>query len=220
MKTIKVRGRQDFMGHEIPVVLGGFGEDTKCISDKTIAEIHEMKIKHVRELLNRNKRRFALGVDAIDLKGVVQNGTLDKCFNGVDGSYISELLWGLGYSKQAVTQAEHIYILSERGYAKLIKIMDTDLAWEIHDHLIDEYFAYKYGKTAIAKEYETKATSLGEIASYTREMDKRMEKEGAPPWKICEAFKMISEQFGIELPDDFVKIPEFEQLKINNITSK
>lgn len=46
----------------------------------------------------------------------------------------------LGYSKQQIIQAEHIYILSERGYAKLIKIMDTDLAWEVHDKLMDEYF--------------------------------------------------------------------------------
>lgn len=51
-----------------------------------------------------------------------------------------ELLQKLGYAKQSITQAEHIYLLSERGYAKLIKIMDTDLAWEIHDKLIDEYF--------------------------------------------------------------------------------
>ena len=41
------------------------------------------------------------------------------------------------------SKAEHIYSLSERGYAKLIKIMDTDLAWEIHDKLIDEYFTMR-----------------------------------------------------------------------------
>ncbi|MGN8630302.1 antA/AntB antirepressor family protein [Blautia sp. HCP3S3_G3] len=62
------------------------------------------------------------------------------------------------------------------------------------------------------KVYETKATSLGEIASFNKEMDKRMEKQGSAPWKICEAFKMVSEQFGIRLPDDFVKIPEYEQI--------
>lgn len=62
------------------------------------------------------------------------------------------------------------------------------------------------------KIYETKATSLGEVASFTKEMDRRMEKQGSAPWKICEAFKMISEQFGIRLPEDFVKVPEYEQL--------
>lgn len=41
------------------------------------------------------------------------------------------LLQSLGYSKMQVSKAEHIYLLSERGYAKLVKIMDTDLAWEM-----------------------------------------------------------------------------------------
>ncbi len=64
------------------------------------------------------------------------------------------------------------------------------------------------------KIYETKATSLGEVASFNKEMDKRMEKQGSAPWKICEAFKMVSEQFGIRLPEDFVKVPEYEQMKL------
>ena len=37
----------------------------------------------------------------------------------------------LGYAKQSITQAKNIYLLSERGYAKLIKIMDTDLAKDV-----------------------------------------------------------------------------------------
>lgn len=67
---------------------------------------------------------------------------------------------------------------------------------------------------AAEKGYETKATSLGEIASFNKEMDKRMEKQGSAPWKICEAFKMVSEQFGIILPSDFVKVPEYEQMEL------
>ena len=43
MKELVLKGKQNFMGKEIPVVYGGFGEGKKCISDKTIAEIHEMK---------------------------------------------------------------------------------------------------------------------------------------------------------------------------------
>lgn len=54
MNDLTVTGKQKFMGKNIPVVLGGFGEDKKCISDKTVAEIHGMEIKHVRELINRN----------------------------------------------------------------------------------------------------------------------------------------------------------------------
>lgn len=67
---------------------------------------------------------------------------------------------------------------------------------------------------AIEKVYETKATSLGEVASYTKEMDRRMEKQGSRPYEIAAAFKMVSEQFGIRLPDNFVKIPEIEQMEL------
>ncbi|MGN0276785.1 MAG: antA/AntB antirepressor family protein [Hominisplanchenecus sp.] len=54
----------------------------------------------------------------------------------------------------------------------------------------------------------------GEVANYLKEMDRRLEKQGTAPWKICEAFKMVSEQFGIRLPDDFVKVPEYEQMEL------
>lgn len=41
-----------------------------------------------------------------------------------------------------------------------------------------------------------------------------MEKQDPAPWKICEAFKMVLEQFGIILPPDFVKVPEYEQMEL------
>ena len=55
---------------------------------------------------------------------------------------------------------------------------------------------------------------LGEVASYVKEMDRRLDKQGTPPWKVCAAFKMVSEQFGIRLPDDFVMVPEYEQMSL------
>lgn len=123
---LTLRGKQDFMGKEIPVVLGGFGECKKCLSDKTVAEIHNQPVSEIRKSIGRNIKRFKENVDYIDLRQRSNEiTTLDFLLN-------------LGYAKQSITQAEHIYILSERGYAKLIKIMDTDLAWEIHDKLIDE----------------------------------------------------------------------------------
>ncbi|XBX08393.1 ORF6N domain-containing protein [Enterocloster clostridioformis] len=139
MNEIKVTGKQEFMGLDIPVVLGGFGEGKKCISDKTIAEIHGVKVFHARELIGNNIKRFTEGVDYIDMKKRI--GTDDTlCDERMHETQTLELLLSLGYAKQSITQAEHIYILSERGYAKLIKIMDTDLAWEVHDKLMNEYF--------------------------------------------------------------------------------
>ena len=126
---IKTSGRQMFMGVEIPIVEGGFGDRRKCVTDKTVSEIHEIKVIHVRELINKNINRFKEGIDYIDLKRIDQTDTLD--------------LTTLGYAKQSITQAKSIYLLSERGYSKVIKIMDTDKAWEVHDHLMDEYFSMR-----------------------------------------------------------------------------
>ncbi len=123
---VVLKGTQEFMNKQIPVIVGGFGEDNKVVTDKMVAEIHNMNVTDVRRRITDNIKRFKESIDFIDLKQRMREmHTLD-------------LLLKLGYSKQAITQAEHIYLLSERGYAKLIKIMDTDLAWEIHDKLIDE----------------------------------------------------------------------------------
>lgn len=138
MNELTVNGKQNFMGKEIPVVLGGFGEGKKCICDKTIAEIHNQPVPEIRRRINDNISRFRENVDFIDLKVIVQNDN-----NNVMGESHDNFLSDLGYTQMQISKAEHIYLLSERGYAKLIKIMDTDLAWEIHDRLIDEYFAMR-----------------------------------------------------------------------------
>ena len=109
----------------------------------------------------------------------------------------------------------------------LAKITITKSMKENNPELVEKLITYQLkAKDVLAeaflpqyrnpeKGYETKATSIGEIASFNKEMDKRMEKQGSEPWKICEAFKMVSEQFGIRLPDDFVKVPAYEQMELN-----
>lgn len=74
-----------------------------------------MEAKNIRARITDNIKRFTENVDYIDLKErAYETSTL-------------QLLSDLGYTKSAIKQAEHIYLLSERGYAKLIKIMDNDL---------------------------------------------------------------------------------------------
>lgn len=58
---------------------------------------------------------------------------------------------------------------------------------------------------------------LGELASYLKVIDKAAVRQNTPPHKIMEALKMVSEQFGVRLPEDFVKVPEYEQLTIESI---
>lgn len=128
MNELQVKGTQSFMGKEIPVVEGGFGEDKRCMLVREISKIHDMKVGNINQRINDNRKRFKEGVDIMDLK-----------------TYTSpvSVLKELGFTQAQIGNAKNIYLLSERGYAKLIKIMDTDLAWEIHDKLIDEYFTMR-----------------------------------------------------------------------------
>ena len=147
--SIAVQGQMEFMGLEIPVVYGGFGRNQMCISDKTVSEIHGQPTIEIRKTINRNIKRFKEGIDHIDLK-IVSN------------EITNNLLEQLGFSKMQIAKAEHIYLLSERGYAKLIKIMDDDKSWEVHDKLVDEYFNLR-------EEVENKPTPSQIEGNYSHE---------------------------------------------------
>ena len=125
---INVVGHQKVIDTEIPIIEGGFGEGKRCLTDKAIAEIHNTEVRSIRQTIERNINRFKESVDYIDLKQITT----------------SDVFQELDFTKAQIGNSKHIYLLSERGYAKLIKIMDTDLAWEIHDELIDRYFAMRH----------------------------------------------------------------------------
>lgn len=56
---------------------------------------------------------------------------------------------------------------------------------------------------------------VGEIASYLKVMDRVAVRQNLAPYKIAENFKKVSEQFGVQLTADFVKVPEYEQLTLD-----
>lgn len=55
---------------------------------------------------------------------------------------------------------------------------------------------------------------LGELASYLKAMDRVANRQNLAPYKIAENFKKVSRQFGVELTDDFVNMPNYEQLEL------
>lgn len=121
---LKVIGQEHIGKIEFTGIEGGFGKDKKAMLVKDIAKIHGSTVKRINELINRNNKRFKNGIDLIDLKQVVRN----------------DLFADYGFTKAQWGNANSIYILSERGYAKLLKILDDDKAWDIYDQLVDNYF--------------------------------------------------------------------------------
>ena len=122
---IKVTGIQNLGSVQFTGIEGGFGEGKKAMLVKDIAAIHGREVKHINELVNRNLIRFKTDLDVIDLKVAVQD---------------DHNLIGYGFTKMQIAKSPNLYLLSERGYFKLLKILDDDTAWEIYDQLVDTYF--------------------------------------------------------------------------------
>lgn len=55
---------------------------------------------------------------------------------------------------------------------------------------------------------------VGEVAKLANVMDRVAVRQNLAPHRIAANLKAIFEQFGIRLTDDFVKVPEYEQLKL------
>jgi len=51
-----------------------------------------------------------------------------------------DLLNNLNFSNSSIANSKNIYVLSERGYSKLLKILEDDFAWEQYEKLVDGYF--------------------------------------------------------------------------------
>lgn len=125
MNELKVLGKEKVGSFEFTGIEGGFGEDKKAMLVKDIATIHGTTVKRINELINRNRKRFRDGVDVIDL---------------LSNENFKVVLNDLNFSSKSISNSNNIYMLSERGYAKLLKILEDDKAWEIYDELVDNYF--------------------------------------------------------------------------------
>ena len=124
-ELIKINGMTEVNGIKFHEIEGGFGKNKKSILAKEIAIIHGRKLKKVNELINNNRIRFKDNIDIIDL----------------NKEEFAVFLKDRGiYTQNSINASNNIYLLSERGYSKLLKIMKDDLAWEKYNELVDNYF--------------------------------------------------------------------------------
>lgn len=157
MSNLVLKEKIEVMGIEIPNIHGGFGVDKKSILVKHIAEIHEKKVFHVNELINDNRERFKDNIDIIDVRNNLE--------------FVIALTDNNIFTKMQISKANNIYLLSERGYAKLIKLFNDDKSWDLYDELLDEYFELRDGESNIIP-----MTQL-ELAQYSINLLVEQEKE-------------------------------------------
>ncbi|WP_125764488.1 ORF6N domain-containing protein [Companilactobacillus hulinensis] len=124
MDKLKVIGKEKLGSIEFTGIEGGFGKNKKAMLVKDIALIHGQTVGNINLLINRNRNRFKDGIDVIDLK----SGNFALVLNNS------------GFSQNQINATKNIYLLSERGYSKLLKLLEDDKAWEVYDQLVDSYF--------------------------------------------------------------------------------
>lgn len=123
---LKVIGRQRVSNFEFTGIEGGFGEGKKAVLVREIAVLHEKELRAINQNIDRNIERFEFGVDIINL---------------LESQKFEITVSDLGL--RTSNSQKSAYLLSERGYLKLVKIMDDEKSWEVYNHLLGEYFRMK-----------------------------------------------------------------------------
>ena len=152
-ESIKINDVKEISGMKFHEVEGGFGEGKKSILAKEIAKIHQRSIGNVNKLINDNRIRFKDNIDIVDLNK--EEFAIVLSNSGI-------------YTQNSINASKNIYLLSERGYSKLLKIMDDDLAWKKYNELVDNYFNMRQKiKNDKSKKPRQKKVVKDRIADYT-----------------------------------------------------
>lgn len=159
MTELKVIGRENVGGYEFTGIEGGFVQGKRGMLVRDIAEIHERTAREINQNIERNRNRFKNGIEIIDLKR----------------SEFQVILSDLKFTAKQIANSKHIYMLSERGYAKLLKILEDDKAWEIYDLFVDEYFdmrtAIKDSQEKLPSEIQLLQRTINVVADQEKELN-------------------------------------------------
>lgn len=112
-------------------------------------------------------------------------------------------------------QRRNLIVINESGLYSLIFSSKLDSAKRFK-HWVTSEVLPTIRKTGeyIMNDVAAEKIPVGEVARLTNVMDRVAVRQGLAPHKIAANFKAICEQFGIRLTDDFVKVPEYEQLSL------
>lgn len=105
---------------------------------------------------------------------------------------------------------QNVVIINESGLYALIFGSTLESAKRFKHRVTSEVLPSirKTGSYTVSK-YKPKATSVGEVVNLIVQTRESMERQGSSPREVAIAVKQICEQFGIMLPDCFVKPETF-----------
>lgn len=107
------------------------------------------------------------------------------------------------------------FLVTKKGCELIAHKMTGQKGTEFTARYINRFHEMEDGKLPCPLNPQI-ASSVAELGRVTERI---MHKQGSPAYKIAVAFKMECEQFGIQLPADFVKVPEYIQLQLSDFAN-
>lgn len=152
-----------------------------------------------------------VSVDVSNALGYTKTVNMTKLVDKEDKQNIRSSI----LKEQVYRQAYTLGVINESGLYAAIFGSTLDNAKKFKHWVTSEVLPQirKTGAYALPQQNPTEIP-LGELASYLKAMDRVAHRQNLAPYKIAENFKKVSQQFGVELTDDFVNVPNYQQLEL------
>ena len=124
MELLKLKNEFQLMNNATEHIEGGFNTEASALLVKQIAELHDKKIKDINQVIHDNKEHFKNYREVVDLKS--------------KPDFLETLIDNDILNKDYVNSEDNIYLVSERGYLKLLMRFDDEFSWEMYEHLISK----------------------------------------------------------------------------------
>lgn len=108
-------------------------------------------------------------------------------------------------------QSRPCYLVTKKGCEFIAHKLTGQKGTEFTARYINRFHEME---NQIAVSVSPSEIPLGELASYLKIMDRVANRQNLTSYKIAENFKKVSEQFGVQLSDDFVNVPEYVQQRL------
>lgn len=96
----------------------------RVLTTQQVSEAYQTSTDTVTRNFNRNKDRYTEGKHFIALEGEEKNAFVDR-----------------GQIDRGLKNAKTLYLWTQKGCLLHAKSLNTDIAWEVYDKLVDNYFA-------------------------------------------------------------------------------
>lgn len=159
-----------------------------------------------------NGEPWFVSKDISEKLGYTRTSNMTKLVDDEDKRNISSS----DLEQQGYRQNYTIGIINESGLYAAIFGSKQDNARKFKHWVTSEVLPQirKTGSYSVPQLQSASEIQLGELASYLKIMDRVANRQNLASYKIAENFKRVSEQFGVQLSDDFVNVPEYVQQRL------